>query len=408
VEINVENLNAASNYSIKNEIPLKKADQFLAVSAVINAQNWNSSLEIRFSKDKESWSTWQKLKEDSHSKKEVGRYVTNLVFTEEGVQFFEIKKDFSTPVSGLSIHFYNPEKTGELRPQFQAQNRDACECNQPPIILREDWCPDGSCTPHPNPAQTDVTHLIVHHTATSNTSSDWAAVVRSIWDFHVNVNGWSDIGYNFLVDPEGNIYDGRGNDIRGAHFCGSNTGTMGTAMIGTFTDVIPADDALNSLRKLLAWKNCDKGLDALGAAFHASSGKTLFHISGHRDGCSTECPGNSFYPLFPILRQDIQTYVEEVCMDTGIKNPFLNGQTVQFFPNPTDGNLNFSVENELLGQLKILILDASLKEVVAPFEFFKDSKNQTFSLDLNSLNAGIYFLKLHQNGEEATFKVIKN
>jgi hypothetical protein len=95
-------------------------------------------------------------------------------------------------------------------------------------------------------------------------------------------------------------------------------------------------------------------------------------------------------------------------MDTGIKNPFLNGQTVQFFPNPTDGNLNFSVENELLGQLKILILDASLKEVVAPFEFFKDSKNQTFSLDLNSLNAGIYFLKLHQNGEEATFKVIKN
>ncbi|MFN7929681.1 MAG: hypothetical protein U0Y68_17395 [Blastocatellia bacterium] len=52
-------------------------------------------------------------------------------------------------------------------------------------------------------------HLLVHHTANANTATDWAAVVRAIWSFHIFTNGWSDIGYNYLIDPNV-IYEGAG------------------------------------------------------------------------------------------------------------------------------------------------------------------------------------------------------
>ena len=411
VEIDVENFNSEALYSKIGEIPLKSTNQFLAVSAVLKSQNWNAEkeiIQIRFSKDKKAWSKWEKLKEDPHSKKITDRYISNLIFAEEGSRFFEIQKQTPDQISRLKIHFFNPEKMPETHPNNTIQTRDACDCEQPQIILRTDWCPDGSCFPHPNPSNTNVTHLIVHHTAGSNTSSDWTAVVRSIWDFHVNINGWSDIGYNFLIDPEGNIYDGRGNDVRGAHFCGTNSGTMGTAMMGNFTDISPTSEALNALTKLLAWKNCDRDLDALGAAFHASSGKTLDHISGHRDGCATECPGNSFYPLFPDVRQTVQDFIDNNCQNTSTKNPFLNEQTVQISPNPTSGNLNIGIDNLLFGNLNIRVFDNQLKMVLTNFKNFKTGESQTFNMNLIDLESGIYFLQLDLNGEKSVFKIIKN
>jgi hypothetical protein len=183
------------------------------------------------------------------------------------------------------------------------------------------WCPSGDCPEDATPAFTDVTHLIVHHSAGSNSASDWAAVVRSIYDFHVFSNGWDDIGYNWLVDPNGVIYQGRGDNVRGAHFCGTNSNTMGVCMMGDFTSVLPATAAVSSLEDLLAWKVCDIGVTADGTALHNGSGQNLMHISGHRDGCSTACPGDLFYPTLSDVRDSVKWLIDTECNDLTINAP---------------------------------------------------------------------------------------
>src|SRR5262245_44507247 len=124
---------------------------------------------------------------------------------------------------------------------------------KPPVVTRTEWgCPDGQTTTHGTLSYATVTHLIVHHTAMGNEApnSDWPAIVRSIWNFHVFERGWADIGYNYLIDPDGVIYEGRagGDDVVGAHFSGVNAGTVGVAMLGAFTSAPPTSQALNSLK----------------------------------------------------------------------------------------------------------------------------------------------------------------
>ncbi|MFZ4628748.1 MAG: N-acetylmuramoyl-L-alanine amidase [Blastocatellia bacterium] len=203
---------------------------------------------------------------------------------------------------------------GELLPDLELQAGPLTPTTpiatpRPPVITRTEWgCPDGQITRHGTLRYTTVTHLIVHHTVNSNTSPDWPAVVRSIWSFHIFDRGYSDLGYNYLIDPNGVIYEGRsgGDNVLGAHFSGVNAGTMGVALIGTFTSGLPTLKARESLRRLLAWKADQRDLIPYTAAFHASSGLSLKVIAGHRDGPSpTECPGQALYLFLPQLRVEV-------------------------------------------------------------------------------------------------------
>jgi hypothetical protein len=188
---------------------------------------------------------------------------------------------------------------------------------KPPVVTRIEWeCPDGQITTHGSLSYTTVTHLIVHHTAmgVEEPSSDWPALVRSIWNFHVFERGWADISYNYLIDPNGVIYEGRsgGDNVMGAHFSGVNAGTMAVALLGDFTAEAPTTDALNSLKEILAWK-CDQcGLDPEGRSLHEASQLILNTISGHRDGPkATECPGEALYLLLPAIRAEIITLIRQ-------------------------------------------------------------------------------------------------
>jgi hypothetical protein len=203
-----------------------------------------------------------------------------------------------------------------------APEKPASGFPQPPIVTRTEWgCPDGQFNARGTPQYTAVTHLIVHHTATSNAAGeagDWSAFVRSIWNFHVFTNGWSDVGYNWLIDPHGVVYEGRagGPDVQGAHFICANAGTMGVALLGSFTDEAPGERALSSLCRLLAWKCAGRGIDPLGASWHEGTRLELMHISGHCDGnhappdsgacpAGTECPGGALYELLPRIRWEV-------------------------------------------------------------------------------------------------------
>jgi hypothetical protein len=196
----------------------------------------------------------------------------------------------------------------------------AATITKPAVVSRTSWgCPDGQGSGW-TPQYTTVTHLIVHHSATANTSSDWAETVRGIWNFHTNDRGWGDVGYNYLIDPNGVVYEGRagGDNVIGAHFSCQNGGTMGVCMLGTFASVSPTAAALSSLKRLLAWKAEQRGIDPLGSAYHAGTRLTLPRVSGHRHGnpavpdyacTTTSCPGDNLYGQLQAIRTDVANLI---------------------------------------------------------------------------------------------------
>ena len=180
----------------------------------------------------------------------------------------------------------------------------------PPIVSRKAWGADELLRRnHPRYAP-DVRLVFVHHTATSNayTPDQAAAIVRGIDVFHVRARGWDDIGYNFLVDRFGRVYEGRAGgmtrNVIGAHALGFNTGSVGIAVIGNFMTAKPTSAAVQSLEKLIAWRLDVAHVDPEATLTYVSGGSErirkgvkvkLRAVSGHRDTGATSCPGTYLY-----------------------------------------------------------------------------------------------------------------
>lgn len=314
------------------EVPIEAAEPFLAVG-VVWVGDEHLRISLRGSTDGRSWSDWREFPGDHDSTSRPGEHSVGLMLLDRRTRFvqYRIEGDGGA-IAGLRLSFISPGATpGQMRERIQERAAETMNLmNQPPstkypkppVVTRTEWgCPDGQITTHGTVSYTTVTHLIIHHTATGNEATDWAAVVRTIWNFHIFTNGWADIGYNYLIDPNGVIYEGRsgGDNVVGAHFSGVNSGTMGVAMLGTFTSIAPASRALNSLKKILAWKCDQRNLDPAGTSLHSASQLNLKIISGHRDGPgSTECPGNSLYPLLPSIRSDVSGLLSSAGVVAGV------------------------------------------------------------------------------------------
>ena len=260
-----------------------------------------------------TWSAWTYLRNDLHNT-DLNQDISSLLFLPNSTQKIQLKLNNFIADSDDEIHLFYPKRSmsGQLTVRHAKTSGD-CPCPQPSFKGRDQWCQNGNCPVDITPVITEVSHLIVHHTAGSNTSSDWSAVVYSIWNYHVNTNGWDDIGYNWLIDPNGVIYEGRADNIQGAHFCGKNGNTMGICILGTYTDVDPKPQSMETLKRLFAWKSCQDNLDPTGISYHPPSDEELFVVSGHQDGCATACPGDMLYALLPNLRDSISYEIENSC-----------------------------------------------------------------------------------------------
>lgn len=194
----------------------------------------------------------------------------------------------------------------------------ASQAGVPPIIGRDVW-EAGRCPPRAAPSYGEVQLAFIHHTVSANEYAieDAAGIVLSICKYHRDSNGWNDLGYNFVVDRFGQIFEGRAGGIDkaviGAQAEGYNRLSTGIANLGTFTDVPQSDAALDAMARLVAWKLAVHGVPATGQVTVTSGGGrtnrfpngtpvTFERISGHRDGCSTACPGNALYAQLPDLR----------------------------------------------------------------------------------------------------------
>ncbi len=195
---------------------------------------------------------------------------------------------------------------------------------QPPIIARKAWAREMAA-PKVAPEYGAVEMAFVHHTENPNGYAAGAvpAMLRAIYVFHRYVNGWNDIGYNFVVNLYGRIFEARAGGIDepvvGAQAGGYNLFSTGIAVLGTFSSVPISKAARDALEKLLAWKLSLHGVPAQGhvtvkvnpagasySRFPANARVSLPRIAGHRDGDATECPGNVLYGELPAIRAGVQ------------------------------------------------------------------------------------------------------
>ncbi|MGH8881590.1 MAG: N-acetylmuramoyl-L-alanine amidase, partial [Stackebrandtia sp.] len=181
------------------------------------------------------------------------------------------------------------------------------------VITRRGWGADESLGDRCfNPRWgTGFRAVIVHHTVSSNSysRSESASIVRGIHAYHTQSQGWCDIGYNFLVDRFGRVFEGRDGGIRrpvrGAHAGDYNTNTTGISLIGNFESARPTRAMKHQLVQLIAWR--------MGTAYHGAYGaprvydRKIRRISGHRDVMSTACPGRYVYSWLPALRKRVAT-----------------------------------------------------------------------------------------------------
>jgi hypothetical protein len=193
---------------------------------------------------------------------------------------------------------------------------------EPNLITRQEWGADPdlmNCTPDVAPF---LTNAFVHHTAGSNgyTRSQADDVVRGIYAYHTRVRGWCDIGYNFLVDRYGDVFEGRSGGVTtnviGAAQMGFNTGAFSVSVMGTFDHVAPPRAAIRALQRILAWRLDVAHVNPASRHTMTSGGGSttryergtqvrLHTISGHRDTGLTDCPGGRLYALLPRIRDRV-------------------------------------------------------------------------------------------------------
>ncbi|MFI7388867.1 N-acetylmuramoyl-L-alanine amidase [Streptomyces sp. NPDC049813] len=181
---------------------------------------------------------------------------------------------------------------------------------RPRIVTRKGWGADEKLRERKLGYTKTVKAAFVHHSATGNNyrCSQAPSVIRGIYRFHVKSSGWRDIGYNFLVDKCGTIYEGRAGGVTkpvmGAHTLGFNTNSTGIAVLGSYSGTNPPAAAVTAIAKLTAWKLGLHGANPRGTTYLKSGGGNLYRkgkdvrlhvISGHRDGFATECPGRRLY-----------------------------------------------------------------------------------------------------------------
>ncbi len=217
-------------------------------------------------------------------------------------------------VSAMKVSFV---RSPELRVPLRALS----VAGSPPIVPRSGWGADETIRRNGPQYAATVRLAIVHHTAGPNDYSpaQAAAIMRGIEVYHVKSNGWNDIGYNFLVDRYGTVYEGRyggsERNVVGAHARGFNTGSVGVAVIGTFSGEEVPRAAAVSLTRLLAWRLDLAHVDPLSTLSFISGGSERFAagipvflraVSGHRDTGLTACPGDRLYAQLGALAGETQ------------------------------------------------------------------------------------------------------
>ena len=251
-----------------------------------------------------------------------------------------------------------------------------------------------------------VSKVIVHHTASTANLDNPAQAIRDIYHWHAMGRQWGDIGYNYIVDPQGNIYEGRygGEKVIGAHAGKSNAGAIGISVMGNYETGDVSDASLVALARLISEKTKIHSIDPTGKSIFR--GQATNNVLGHRDVMSTTCPGKNLYDKLPFVAQlaktDLETTVEEPLFkkqkDAGYNFDDQSGIFYLSLDPEKEKNLTIAIKNT-----GTQTWNASTSLVVSDFDALRDyiqvmppSGRVTFPLD---------YARSISPGESANFTV---
>jgi hypothetical protein len=282
-------------------------------------------LEVRTRSDEE-WADWLPVpaladRPDAQSGENSSRAGTEVVWigSADGVQ---VRAGGVRP-RGLTLVLLQPweqpgDETADLDDEALARTARAGWVPRPHIRGRRHWGARESWRDGPPTYNRTIKQVHVHHTASSNRyrRRDVPALIRGMYRYHTKYLGWSDIGYNFLVDRFGRIWVGRAGGawrpVRGAHTLGFNATSTGVSVIGNHETVAPTAATLAAIARVAAWKLDRYGRDPEGRVTVTSEGSDKFRsgrrvtlpvIDGHRDTNDTSCPGRYLYAELPSIRR---------------------------------------------------------------------------------------------------------
>ena len=318
--------------------PLRAPRRFNAVGLTWRGPVGEPGIAIRTRADGARWTRWSPMATHVEDGPDPGaerapRGVTSPTWAGEAdwVQYRSSRR-----LPGLRLQFVNVRGTATAADRAKTAVRrvasagvttlasalgpaDADAAARPSMVSRRQWGA-SKCPPRSAPEYGEVRAAFVHHTVNNNdyTRDEAPDVVLAVCLFHRNTNGWNDIGYNFLVDRFGTIYEGRaggtGEAIVGAQAVGYNNQSTGIANLGTFTSERQSPTAIRSLAALIRWKLPLHGAPTTGTTTLVSTGGSgnrypagrsvrLQRVSGHRDTGATSCPGDALYAQLPELRR---------------------------------------------------------------------------------------------------------
>ncbi len=332
--------------------PVIAENPFIAVGVrwhVDQPEGTAVTLQIRLA-DGDIWTDWRdvRISEDAEVRDDPDALVSDLIFVPKAdkVQLaanLQTANPDKTPrLLDVRLDLINTQAGPNSTQALQSITADAATIGQPTIISRTAWGADESWMTW-SPDQGGVQQLILHHTAGSDGGNDSAAVIRGIYYYHAVTLGWGDIGYNFLVDSQGNIYEGRvgGLGTVGGHTSGYNTGSVGIAMLGTYEQITATPAAENAVANLAGYLTAKYDLDPQQVkVFIDRSASTL---ASHRDFNATLCPGTAEYARMGIIRASA----------TSAQSGYLNGDyqgsvtriSGNILPPQTAGNATITLRN---------------------------------------------------------------
>ena len=298
------------------------------------------AIAVRVRKEGEAWSDWTSVPPHSDGAPDPQASEASPGGVSEPVWAGEadyVQYRLSNRPPGLQLQFINTTGTATALDRAETGLRAGVDqglvtlanlttasagARRPKMISRRRWGA-RNCRPRTGPARGTVRVTFVHHTVTTNayTRSQAKSMVLGICRYHRNVNGWNDIGYNFLVDRFGRIFEGRaggvGRAVVGAHTEGFNAQSTGVAALGSFRAQRLSGPGISGLAQLIRWKLKHHGTGTGGRPRLTSAGGStnryragkrvrFKRVSGHRDASATACPGGALYRQLPAVRRLVQ------------------------------------------------------------------------------------------------------
>lgn len=287
------------------------------------------AVEVRLSQDQATWSPWYSIYQPETQGN--GRTYGENIAIFEGARFVQVRVALNALTPTRFPHLFDltvvliDASNAPTPAQALAASPPAypSAANRPPIISRAAWGADPAYLDWP-PEYAPVQRMVLHHTVTAGGGNP-VAEVQAIYYYHAVTRGWGDIGYNYLVDPYGNIYEGRygGDDVIGAHTARWNTSALGVALLGCYdpddcsTGQTPSASALDAIAGLVAWtasrRVTDPRQQVTFSNVYGDPPLSLYRLAGHRDYSqyldgqwynATACPGDTLYAELPALRDE--------------------------------------------------------------------------------------------------------